>query len=153
MEDLAGFWDMIYYQVEDLKQKYDELAKLEANNWMPIEEKLAKPVLVNDNKVNIIKNRNQRKKDDATDGRPVATKKPVRSNFREFLKNKKKEMASKGDDATTVSNGSQNGDEPSQPDESSASPAEESGESRKLRILTETMSHSLTVIDDTNKEN
>lgn len=148
VEDLAGFWDMIYYQVEDLKQKYTDLAELEDNNWIPVieEKKPVKPVLVNDNKVNIIKNRNIKKNNsDSTDGQKKnsAAKKPVRSNIREFLKNKRKEMATNGNDTVTNGNESHDGDSTDVDDV----------EGRKLRVLTEIMNHSLTVIDDTNKEN
>ena len=31
--DLQGFWEMIYYQVEDIVAKFDELEALEANGW------------------------------------------------------------------------------------------------------------------------
>lgn len=39
VEDLAGFWDMIYYQVEDLKRKYADLERAQQNGW--IEENAA----------------------------------------------------------------------------------------------------------------
>lgn len=35
IEDLAGFWDMINYQIDDLKTKYEELEKLKSNKWQP----------------------------------------------------------------------------------------------------------------------
>ncbi|XP_063442110.1 myb-like protein X isoform X2 [Mytilus trossulus] len=31
--DLQGFWEMIYFQVEDVNQKFIDLDKLKANNW------------------------------------------------------------------------------------------------------------------------
>lgn len=43
VEDLAGFWDMINYQIDDLKSKYAELEQLQSNDWQPIDEK--KPVV------------------------------------------------------------------------------------------------------------
>ena len=36
--DLQGFWEMIYFQVEDIQQLFSELEKLEQNNW--IQEKI-----------------------------------------------------------------------------------------------------------------
>ncbi|NXU48296.1 DLGP5 protein, partial [Turnix velox] len=35
--DLDGFWDMINFQVEDVKKKFDNLKKLEDNEWQPPE--------------------------------------------------------------------------------------------------------------------
>merc|ERR1711962_92165 len=32
--DLQGFWDMIYFQVEDVNSKFSELEDLEAKNWI-----------------------------------------------------------------------------------------------------------------------
>jgi len=32
--DLQGFWEMIYFQVEDVNTKFSELADLEAKNWI-----------------------------------------------------------------------------------------------------------------------
>ena len=34
MEDLQGFWDMVYYQVEDVDKKFEKIARLENNNWV-----------------------------------------------------------------------------------------------------------------------
>ena len=34
MEDLQGFWDMVYYQVEDVDKKFEKIARLEKNNWV-----------------------------------------------------------------------------------------------------------------------
>jgi len=34
IEDLLGFWEMIYYQIEDVKNKFNELDKLKANGWL-----------------------------------------------------------------------------------------------------------------------
>lgn len=31
--DLQGFWDVIYFQVDDVHDKFEHLVKLEANNW------------------------------------------------------------------------------------------------------------------------
>ncbi|CAH1774920.1 unnamed protein product [Owenia fusiformis] len=41
--DLQGFWDMIYFQVEDVNKKFEDLAKLRANNWV---EETPKPKVV-----------------------------------------------------------------------------------------------------------
>jgi len=32
-QDLRGFWEMIYFQVEDVNRKFIELKKIEANDW------------------------------------------------------------------------------------------------------------------------
>lgn len=103
-EDLAGFWDMIYYQVEDLKNKYVALEELERNNWDSTVESPsveANGVVLNgDSKSNIIVNKQKRPvKTSPPNGqngnaasRPVPAKKAAagRSNFRDFLKNRKK---------------------------------------------------------------
>ncbi|XP_078286700.1 disks large-associated protein 5 [Rhinoraja longicauda] len=31
--DLEGFWDMVYFQVEDVIKKFERLKKIQANNW------------------------------------------------------------------------------------------------------------------------
>jgi len=36
--DLKGFWEMIYFQVEDVDKKFAKLAKLENNNWIEEDE-------------------------------------------------------------------------------------------------------------------
>ena len=33
VEDLQGFWDMVYFQVEDILKKFQGLEDLEKNNW------------------------------------------------------------------------------------------------------------------------
>uniref|UniRef100_L7M2B9 Putative guanylate-kinase-associated protein n=1 Tax=Rhipicephalus pulchellus TaxID=72859 RepID=L7M2B9_RHIPC len=32
-EDLQGFWDMVYFQVEDVNKNFDQLAKMQENAW------------------------------------------------------------------------------------------------------------------------
>lgn len=39
--DLQGFWEMIYFQVEDVEQKFKELEDLESKNWA-IEKEVVK---------------------------------------------------------------------------------------------------------------
>lgn len=116
VEDLAGFWDMIYYQVEDLKRKYADLEEMQRNGWVEstgttgalasgncagdLKENVAgvrkAPPAVNGNGGTLV-NGNKRNL-----GKPVTTngtsvngvKKTVaapRSNIREFLKSKRKE--------------------------------------------------------------
>merc|ERR1719336_1480209 len=34
--DLRGFWEMIYFQVEDVDRKFQKLGEIEANNWKEI---------------------------------------------------------------------------------------------------------------------
>jgi len=36
--DLKGFWEMIYFQVEDVDKKFAKLAKIENNNWIEDDE-------------------------------------------------------------------------------------------------------------------
>lgn len=33
-EDLEGFWDMVYLQVEDIKKMFENLFELRKNNWI-----------------------------------------------------------------------------------------------------------------------
>ncbi|XP_068610989.1 disks large-associated protein 5 [Brachionichthys hirsutus] len=46
--DLQGFWDMVYYQVEDVKKKFDALEEAESRDWVeaykppPRQKKVAK---------------------------------------------------------------------------------------------------------------
>ncbi|NWW40759.1 DLGP5 protein, partial [Panurus biarmicus] len=35
--DLDGFWDMIHFQVEDVDKKFDNLKKLQDNEWQPLD--------------------------------------------------------------------------------------------------------------------
>ncbi|XP_041269148.1 disks large-associated protein 5 isoform X2 [Onychostruthus taczanowskii] len=35
--DLDGFWDMIYFQIEDVNKKFDNLVKLQDNKWQPLD--------------------------------------------------------------------------------------------------------------------
>jgi len=47
--DLQGFWEMIFFQVEDVEKKFSELSTLEQNQWMEVEvapKKVAKKKLV-----------------------------------------------------------------------------------------------------------
>ncbi|CAI9731789.1 large-associated 5 isoform X29 [Octopus vulgaris] len=43
-EDLQGFWDMVDFQVEDVKKKFADLQKLKDNNWQAEDVPLTKPV-------------------------------------------------------------------------------------------------------------
>jgi len=38
-EDLRGFWEMIFIQVEDVDKKFTNLAVVEANEWKPVQPK------------------------------------------------------------------------------------------------------------------
>ncbi|KAK3592082.1 hypothetical protein CHS0354_019339 [Potamilus streckersoni] len=42
--DLQGFWDMIYFQVEDVDNKFEELSTLQKNNWVLKNDKPADKV-------------------------------------------------------------------------------------------------------------
>ena len=37
--DLMGFWEMIYFQVEDVDKKFAKLSEVQANNWKEIMKK------------------------------------------------------------------------------------------------------------------
>ncbi|CAF0722896.1 unnamed protein product [Brachionus calyciflorus] len=41
-DDLAGFWDMVYLQVEDIDKMFDKLAELKKNNWVIEVKQVAK---------------------------------------------------------------------------------------------------------------
>ncbi|NXX76824.1 DLGP5 protein, partial [Urocolius indicus] len=36
--DLDGFWDMVNFQIEDVNKKFDNLKKLQDNEWQPLED-------------------------------------------------------------------------------------------------------------------
>lgn len=36
VEDLQGFWELVYIQVADIHSKFSELDKLRKNNWEPL---------------------------------------------------------------------------------------------------------------------
>jgi len=42
--DLMGFWEMIYFQVEDVDKKFDKLKEIENNNWKEVVTKPAGPL-------------------------------------------------------------------------------------------------------------
>ena len=42
-DDLAGFWDMVYLQVEDIERMFEELAELKKNNWVSEVKQVVKP--------------------------------------------------------------------------------------------------------------
>jgi len=64
VEDLQGFWDMIYFQVEDVQGKFRALEELKKDNWK--EKECEKIVMV--------KKEKQRKIDGKTKGKPLAVK-------------------------------------------------------------------------------
>ncbi|XP_060081775.1 disks large-associated protein 5-like [Ylistrum balloti] len=75
LTDLQGFWDMIYYQVEDVHTKFADLEKLKANNWVDDKPKIKKKII--------------KKKVSA---KPAVKRPPVVSKFAAFraqMKNKK----------------------------------------------------------------
>ncbi|XP_041033453.1 disks large-associated protein 5 [Carcharodon carcharias] len=53
--DLEGFWDMVYFQVEDVNKKFEHLKKLQENNWEEQNELLSLPKKVVKKKVAIPK--------------------------------------------------------------------------------------------------
>merc|ERR1719300_2112780 len=42
--DLMGFWEMIYFQVEDVDKKFDKLKEIESNKWKEVQPKPVQPV-------------------------------------------------------------------------------------------------------------
>ncbi|KPI92021.1 Disks large-associated protein 5 [Papilio xuthus] len=42
-QDLHGFWDMVYIQVEDINKRFEQLEQLMANNWKENSEEKMKP--------------------------------------------------------------------------------------------------------------
>ena len=43
-QDLQGFWDMVYFQVEDVVEKFAKLGKLEEKNWVEeVEAEMTRP--------------------------------------------------------------------------------------------------------------
>lgn len=38
--DLQGFWEMVYFQVEDIHKNFEQLEKLQRNNWEEEKENL-----------------------------------------------------------------------------------------------------------------
>lgn len=129
VEDLAGFWDMIYYQVEDLKSKYAALEELRRNGWLEssttdaaLKENGGAPSAVaargkvavngacksngssstvygsngiakrNGVKTSSASNGTSTNGGSATSNGHVKKAAPVRSNIREFLKSKRKEV-------------------------------------------------------------
>ncbi|XP_074641460.1 uncharacterized protein LOC141899196, partial [Tubulanus polymorphus] len=82
--DLQGFWDMIYFQVEDVDLKFKELEKLKSNSWL--EEK----------PINKQKNKLIKKK------KPIVKKSSnVKSKFAEFRAKMKKQQEKENSSAET----------------------------------------------------
>lgn len=91
--DLAGFWDMIDFQVLDVKNKFDKLATAEKNEWKLPEEKIelksapaaaapiAKPI------------KNLEKSE---------TVKEARSNIRDFIAKQKQQNGGKDELTVTI---------------------------------------------------
>ncbi|XP_048448905.1 disks large-associated protein 5, partial [Rhincodon typus] len=53
--DLEGFWDMVYFQVEDVNKKFEHLRKLQENSWEEPNELLSVPKKMVKKKVAILK--------------------------------------------------------------------------------------------------
>lgn len=86
-DDLQGFWDMIGFQVDDMKEKFQVLESAEANDWKLPETKIQdepKPVAA---KPKISK--------PPTSGTASTTKKPAggSSGVRDFIAQKRREAA------------------------------------------------------------
>jgi hypothetical protein len=43
-DDLAGFWDMLCIQVDDVRKYFNELNQLKDNNW--IQQNISKPITI-----------------------------------------------------------------------------------------------------------
>ena len=35
-EDLQGFWDMVYFQVDNIYKKFSSFAEMESNSWKTV---------------------------------------------------------------------------------------------------------------------
>merc|ERR1712141_537079 len=84
--DLQGFWEMIYFQVEDIQQLFSDLEKLEQNNW--IQEKINPIKNPPKKKLNIVK--------------PAKPKAAASSNLKQMLMAKRKAMKEKIDTQNDV---------------------------------------------------
>ncbi|XP_039297341.1 disks large-associated protein 4 [Nilaparvata lugens] len=78
-EDLNGFWDMIYIQVDKMNERFDHLADLKERNWTKKTVEIA-----------------AKKKVAA---KPKATRPVVKSRFQEFMAKKKLEISKKSCDS------------------------------------------------------
>jgi len=52
--DLKGFWEMIYFQVEDVDKKFAKLERVENNNWVDKEDDLAEGKFINKTRKNSV---------------------------------------------------------------------------------------------------
>ncbi|NWQ88534.1 DLGP5 protein, partial [Burhinus bistriatus] len=43
--DLDGFWDMVNFQIEDVNKKFDNLKKLQDNEWQPLDDVPSKAIV------------------------------------------------------------------------------------------------------------
>lgn len=107
----------MYCQVEDLKAKYDHLEQLQQNGWVVVEDEVDQVAKVgksnikskcspighhsnNIHKSNPIRNgqiRSTSAVDQSRSSTSIHHTKPVRSNIREFLKNKRQELVNHND--------------------------------------------------------
>jgi len=52
--DLKGFWEMIYFQVEDVDKKFAKLERVENNNWVDKEDDLAEGKFISKTRKNSV---------------------------------------------------------------------------------------------------
>lgn len=81
--DLQGFWEMIYFQVEDVNAKFDALEKLKSNNWQEEEKKTEK----------ITKKSKAKKPMPGNDGKPNKKLAATRNKIQEMRMAMKAKMA------------------------------------------------------------
>merc|ERR1712062_667224 len=87
--DLQGFWDMIYFQVEDVEKLFIDLDQLEKKNW--VEDEPKKPIL---------KKKPIQKK---LVLKPKQSTIAASSNLRQMLMDKRKAMKEKSENLTKAS--------------------------------------------------
>ncbi|XP_039282690.1 disks large-associated protein 5-like [Nilaparvata lugens] len=81
-QDLHGFWDMIYIQVDKMKERFDQLTELKNCNWQKKTEQV------------VAKKR--------VASKPKAVKPVVKSRFQEFMAKKKMKNTKKSCDSQNV---------------------------------------------------
>jgi disks large-associated protein 5 len=98
--DLQGFWDMVYFQVEDVDRKFVDLEKLEAVGWKKEEEKDAD---IENSPPKKLKQQPVKRKAAAPAAPAVAAKAAkVRAGLKEMMAAKRREMAAKTEATTTT---------------------------------------------------
>lgn len=95
LEDLAGFWDMIFIQVEEIRGKFEQIYQMEKNGWK-LDDKSPQPNACGDqtdnSKPKALQNKSTNQSKNVL---PCArSKQSVKSNFKAFLQQKKRTSTS-----------------------------------------------------------